>query len=188
MILLGEAHHVCRHLFRIVLNHVLLIEQRGRAVSDRVEQVAARPVKDRHEVVADDLYAERCEITDRLNIVFDILLAGGKSDLDIIMHVYGFHDVRVEARRLDPVDNLRNLLRLPYLARHLIVQRPDDCADPRNLPDVLQGDPVIPFAVPAKSHLHRHRKYLLFVFCFYCSKTVASFRWIWLLHILQILL
>ena len=58
MVLLRKIQNVLGHGPIIVLNPVLLVEQGGGAVAHGVEQIRAGPVKDGHEIVADDFHAE----------------------------------------------------------------------------------------------------------------------------------
>ena len=175
MVLLGEAHDIVRHFLGVVLDHVLLIEQRGRAVAHRMEKIAARPVEDRHEVVADDLHAEGLQVADGLDIILDVPIPGGKPDLDVVVNIDALDHVGVEARRPDLIHDGFDLLRLPDLPGHLVVQGPDDGAHTRNLPDVAQPDSVVSFAVPAKTHLHRHVFFLLLVYD-YIASAAGAFR------------
>ena len=66
-----------------------------------------------------------------------------------------------------------DLLGLPDLAGHLVVQRPDNGGNTGDLPDVAQFDLVVSFAVPAKTHLHRHVRSLLI----FCDSIVAFAMW-----------
>ena len=163
VVLLGEGHDVLSHSLVIALDLVLLVEQCGRAIAYRVEQIGAGPVEDGHEVVADDLDAELGQVADALLVVLDILVAGGQADLDVVVDVDGLDDGGAEAGRVDLVDDLLDLVLLPDLAGHLAVQRPDDLLDTGNLLDVAQGDGVIALTIPAPTHFHRHMVLLLFV-------------------------
>ncbi len=174
VVLLREAHDVVGHLLRVVLDHVLLIEQGRGAVAHRVEEVAAGPVEDGHEIVADDLHAEGGQVADGLDVVGDERVAGLETDLDVVVDVHALHHVGVEACGLDLRDDLFDLIRLPDLAGHFVVQRPDDGAHAGDLPDVAERDLVISFAVPAKTHLHRHLLFLLFVVVCYSKKIISS--------------
>ena len=133
------------------------------AFADRVEQVGAGPVKDGHEVVADGLDAELGQVADALLVVLDVLIAGGQTDLDVIVDIDGLNYGGAEAGRVDLVYDLLDLGLLPDLAGHLAVQRPDDLLNTGNLLDVAQGDGVIALTIPAPTHFHRHVVLLLFV-------------------------
>ena len=191
VILLGKAQDVVGHGLVIVLDHVLLVEQSSGAVADRVEQVGTGPVKDGHEVVADDLDTELGQVADALLVVLDVLVAGGQADLDVIVDIDRLDHVHVEAVSVDLIGYLLDLVDLPDLAGHLVVQRPDDAGHAGDLLDVAQADGIVALAIPAPTHFHRHRKILLFyIFCFafsaqpcaallylYSSISVAFFQW-----------
>ena len=144
-----------------------------------------------HEVVADDLDTELGQIADALLVVLDVLVAGGQADLDVIVDVDRLDHVHVEAVSVDLIGYLLDLVDLPDLAGHLVVQRPDDAGHAGDLLDVAQADGIVALAIPAPTHFHRHRKILLFyIFCFafsaqpcaallylYSSISVAFFQW-----------
>ena len=191
VILLSEGHDVLSHSLVIALDLILLIEQCSGAVAHGVEQIGTGPVEHRHEVVADDLDTELGQIADALLVVLDVLVAGGQADLDVIVDVDRLDHVHVEAVSVDLIGYLLNLVDLPDLAGHLVVQRPDDAGHAGDLLDVAQADRIVALAIPAPTHFHRHRKILLFyIFCFafsaqpcaallylYSSISVAFFQW-----------
>ena len=158
IILLGEGHDILSHRLVIALDLVLLVEQCGGAVAYRVEQVGTGPVEDGHEVVADDLDAELGQVADALLVILDILVAGGQTDLDIVVHIDGLDNIHVKAVGVDLVCNLLDLVDFPDLAGHLVVQCPDDAGHAGDLLDVAQGDGVVALAIPAPTHFHRHRE------------------------------
>ena len=158
VILLGEGHDILSHRLVIALDLVLLVEQCGGAVAYRVEQVGTGPVEDGHKVVADDLDAELGQVADALLVVLDILVAGGQTDLDIVVHVDGLDNIHIKAVGVDLVCNLLDLVDFPDLAGHLVVQCPDDAGHAGDLLDVAQGDGVVALAIPAPTHFHRHRE------------------------------
>ena len=122
VVLLGEFENVVCHALVVVLDQVLLIEQGGGAVADGVEQVGAGPVKDGHEVVADDLDTELGQVADALLVVLDVLVAGGQADLDVIVDIDRLDHVHVEAVGVDLIGDLLDLVDLPDLTGHLVVQ------------------------------------------------------------------
>ncbi len=126
MILLGEAHDVISHGLVVALDQILLIEQGGGTVADGMEQVGTGPVKDRHEVVADGLDTELGQVADALLVVLDVLVAGGQTDLDVIVNVDRLNDGSIEAVRMDLIDDGLDLVLFPDLTGHLAVQGPDD--------------------------------------------------------------
>ena len=156
VVLLSEGHDVLGHGLVVALDLVLLVEQCGGAVADGVEQVGAGPVEDGHEVVADDLDTELGQVADALLVVLDVLIAGGQADLDVVVDVDRLDNVHVEAVSVDLVCDLLDLVDLPDLAGHLVVQRPDDAGHAGDLLDVAEGDGVVALAIPAPTHFHRH--------------------------------
>ena len=157
VVLLGEVQDILGHSLVIVLDHILLIEQGGGAITDRVEQVSAGPVKDRHEVIADNLNAKLGQVADALLVVFDILVAGRQADLDIVMDVHRFNNVAVEAVSVDLIHDFLDLVLFPNLTGHFVVQSPNDAGNAGNLLDVAEGDGVVVLTIPAPTHLHRHK-------------------------------
>ena len=167
VILLGEAQDIVGHGLVVVLDHVLLIEQSGGTIADGVEQVGTGPVKDGHEVVADDLDTELGQVADALLVVLDILVARRQADLDVVMDVDRFHNIHIEAVGVDLVCDLLDLIDLPDLAGHLVVQCPDDAGHAGDLLDVVQRDGVVALTIPTPTHFHRHRGFLLMLLCFF---------------------
>ena len=157
VVLLGEAQDVVGHGLVIVLDHVLLVEQSSGAVADGVEQVGTGPVKDGHEVVADDLDTELGQVADALLVVLDVLVAGGQTNLDVIVNVDRLNDGSIEAVRMDLIDDGLDLVLFPDLTGHLAVQGPDDLLNTGDLLDVSQRDGVVALTIPAPTHFHRHR-------------------------------
>ena len=147
--------NVVGHLPVILMNSVFFVEQGGGAVLQRVEQIGSCPVKDRHEIVSYDFDAELCQIAKRGLIVFNIPVAGGETDFDIVMDIDAFHHVHVEAGALNTASDGFYFLRFPYLTCLFVVERPDESGDSGNLPDHLRRDAVVAVAVPAKCHLHK---------------------------------
>ena len=157
VVLLGEVQDILGHSLVIVLDHILLIEQGGGAITDRVEQVSAGPVKDRHEVIADNLNAKLGQVADALLVVFDILVAGRQADLDIVMDVHRFNNVAVEAVSVDLIHDFLDLVLFPNLTGHFVVQSPNNAGNAGDLLDVAEGDGVVVLTIPAPTHLHRHK-------------------------------
>ena len=122
-----------------------------------MEQVSAGPVKDRHEVIADNLNAKLGQVADALLVVFDILVAGRQADLDIVMDVHRFNNVAVEAVSVDLIHDFLDLVLFPNLTGHFVVQSPNDAGNAGNLLDVAEGDGVVVLTIPAPTHLHRHK-------------------------------
>ena len=158
VILLGEVQDVLGHGLVIVLDHVLLVEQGGGTVADRMEQVGAGPVKDGHEVVADGLHTELGQVADALLVVFDQLVAAGQTDLDVVVDVDRFHHLGGKTVGMDLVHHGLDLVLFPDLAGHLAVQRPDDALHAGDLLDVAEGDGIVALTVPAPTHFHGHKR------------------------------
>ena len=161
IIFLGEIQNILRHRVVVILNHTLFIKQRRGTVADLVEQIGTRPIKNRHEIVANDLYTEFAQVADALLVVFNQRIAGRFADLDVIVNVDGFHHVAVESVGVKLLHHLSNFRFLPDLTGHFMMQCPDDAGHAGNLFDVGQLDFIVSFAVPTKTHLHRHRSFLL---------------------------
>ena len=169
----GEGHTVflflCQnivcHFTGIFFDFFRFVIESGGAILQRMEEVGSGPVKHRHKVVADYFYAERCQITDGLDIVFNVMVAGRQADFDIIVDIDGFHHVHIEAVGLQLFLDFGDLFRLPDLSWQFVVQSPDNCAYAWNLFDVRERNLVVIFAVPAKPHLHWHVYFLLFKKC-----------------------
>ena len=162
IVLLGEAEDVVCHSLIVVLDHALFIEKCCGAVADLVEEVASCPVEYRHEVVADNLNAELCNVADALLVVFDVFVACREADFDVIVNVDRLDNIHVEAVLIKLALNLGNLLFLPDFARHLVVKRPDDTVNAGDLLDIGKADFIVAFAVPAESHFHNYRSFCSF--------------------------
>ena len=156
VVLLREAHDVFRHGLIIALDHVFLIEQSRGAVSYRMEQICTRPVKNRHEVVADYLDAELAEVQDALLIILDQGVSCRQADLDIVVNIDRLNDLRIETVSVDLIYYLTYLILFPDFTGHLVVQSPDNACNSGDLFDVTQSDRVVTFAVPTPSHFHWH--------------------------------
>ena len=171
MVLFGEVQNVLGHGVVIVLDHILLVEQGGGAVAYGVEQIGTSPVEDGHEVVADHLNSEFGQVADALLVVLDVCISGRQTDLDVVMDVDRFHHIHVEAVLVQLTLDFCNLMLLPDLTGHFVVECPHDSRHAGDLLDVGQLDPVVPFTVPAESHLHWHIRVSFSVsdFIFYSS-------------------
>ena len=112
-------------------------------------ELRARPVKDRHEVVADAADARLCQAADVLTVVLDVPLARGLAELDDLVHGHALDHLEEKARVLHLLFQRRNALAAPHLARRHVVHRGDDRLHARNLPDILERHLVVA-AVPSK--------------------------------------
>ena len=133
----------------------VVIRQRMRTVRLRVLQLAAQPVKHRHEVIADALDARLCQPPHILTVVFDH--AGGFlcAELDVLRHRHALHHLKGEFVRRSGAFHLCDALLAPYLSRRHIVYRRNDTGHAGDLRDLLQGHGIV-LAVPAKCQLHLH--------------------------------
>ena len=102
------------------------------------------------------------------------------------MDVDRLDNVHVEAVSVDLVCDLLDLVDLPDLAGHLVVQRPDDAGHARDLLDVAEGDGIVALTIPAPTHFHRHSGILLVWLCGVAllSHTLGGTPWCILIHIL----
>ena len=151
---LGAFQDVFGHLHGVILDQILLVIHGGGAIGQGVEQVGAGPVKHRHEVVGDHFDPGPAQIAQGGDVVLDVLVPGGTANLDVVVDIHRFHHVDVEAGGFDPRLFGGDFLRLPHFAGLLVMQGPHDAGDAGDLTDLLQGDGVIAFAVPAECHLH----------------------------------
>ena len=70
------------------------------------------------------------------------------------MNVYALDDVHVEAGALDLTACFLDFVDFPDLTGLLVVQRPYQTGNARNLLDLLRCDAVVALAVPAECHFH----------------------------------
>ena len=119
-----------------------------------MEEVTSCPVEDGHEVVADNLYSKLGEVSDGFLVVFDVLVTGGETDLDVVVNVYRLNNVTVEAVSVELVHYDLDLILMPHLAGHLAVKRPNDTVNTGDLLNVRKLDTVVTLAVPTECHLH----------------------------------
>ena len=110
-------------------------------------------VEDRHEIVADHFHAEFTKVADTGLIILDQCIPGGKSDLDIVMHIDRLHAFRIETVRLDLLHHFADLVLLPDLSRHLVMQCPHNAGNSWDLFNVSESDRIISFTVPSPAHL-----------------------------------
>lgn len=96
IVLLGETHDVIRHLLGVLFDLGRLVVQCGGAVSHRVEQVGAGPVKHGHKVVANYFYPKAGQIFDGLFVIFNERIPGWQANLDVIMDINGLHYIHIE--------------------------------------------------------------------------------------------
>ena len=134
----------------------LVVCKNGGAVVTRLCKVGSCPVEDGHEVVADHLDAFFTEVFQRLDVVFDVFVAGGKTDLDIVMNVDGFNAGDFEVLRFDRCLQRGDFLTRPELTGLLVVKGRDYADNAGNLADLAQLDGVIAFTEPSECHFHMY--------------------------------
>ena len=143
------------HVLGIERVHLrLVVGQHGGAVPAGLGQIGARPVKDRHEVVAhhvDVLFAQRGQ---GLDVVVDVHVAAGQARLDVVVYVDALDAADVQAARRHLVLERPDRLARPGLAGLGGVQGGDHARHPGNLANLLQRHAVIAGAVPAQCHFH----------------------------------
>ena len=138
------------------MNLTGLIKHCSGSVSYRMVKIRSCPVKYRHEIVTDYFYAKFSQITDRLDIIGNILVSGRQTNLDIIVYIYRFYYIHIKSVWFQLFLYFTDFFLFPHFSRLLIVQSPDNAGHTGNLSDIGKGNHIIPFAIPAKPHLHRH--------------------------------
>ena len=124
-------------------------DQARRAIRARPVQLRARPVEDRHEVVAHALDAVLCHTPDVLLIGRDVSVTRGPAQLDILVHGDALHHVEHQARLRALVLQALEALLGPDLARAHVIHGADDAAHARDLADLPELDRVVR-AIPAE--------------------------------------
>ena len=117
-------------------------------------QIRAQPVKDRHEIVHDNLYPVFCKIADGDIIILDVLVAAGQAHLNILMDIYALDHLALQARFMHLVNVSFDLLFCPHFACRLVIQEPHQAGHARNLPDLAQLHGITVLPKPAECHFH----------------------------------
>ena len=125
----------CSHFRMIVAKNIGTIGQ------DIVE-IAARPVKDRHEIVANGADSAFGKVADRLLVVLQIRLPVAGMLLDVLMHGNGLDNAPLHANRTYGVCLRLDLLDRPYFACFAAVKRRNNVRD-SGLTYLLEGNRVI---------------------------------------------
>mmetsp|Transcript_24131 Transcript_24131/g.61694 ORF Transcript_24131/g.61694 Transcript_24131/m.61694 type:complete len:250 (+) Transcript_24131:811-1560(+) len=133
---------------------VSIESKRPRTVLPFVLEVGARPIDNRHEVVAEDVEAASAEIAHRLLVSLDVLVAVASTLFDSFMHGHALDDAPAQALRFDLGNSCLDLAHRPDLTDWDVVQRRDD-AGCTSLLDVLQSHWIV-WSVPAPGLLHWH--------------------------------
>ena len=147
-------NNIVRHLHGIFFDQVLLIEQRSGTICHGMIQIGAGPVEDGHKVVSYNLNTELSQITQGGFVIFDIHVASGQADLDVVVNVYALYNIHVKAGAFDLFAGLFNFFYFPNLAGLLVVQCPNKTFYAGNLLDLLSRNGVVAFTIPTKCHLH----------------------------------
>ena len=124
-----------RHLDVVVAEDV-------RPVGEDVGEVAARPVQDGHEVVADGLDVTGREVPQRLLVVLDIRAPIARVLLDVLVDGHGLDHAPRHAGVLHLARQSLDLLNRPDFARTAPVKRGDDVRHAR-LPNLAEADRVL---------------------------------------------
>ena len=112
-------------------------------------KLRARPVKHRHEIVADAADAGLGKAADVLAVIFDIAVARGFAEFDVLVHRHTFNDLKLQAVILRLFFQRSNALAAPNFTDGHVVYSGDDGLHVRNLTNILEGHGVVR-AVPAK--------------------------------------
>ena len=101
-------------------------------------KLGSRPVKHRHKIVADALYAGLGHPADILAVILNVAVSGRLSQLDVFVNRYTLDHIEAQTRILHLLFQLCDALAAPYLPHRHIINRGNDGLHPRNLTDVLQ--------------------------------------------------
>ena len=130
--------------------HLLFIVDKAcRAVRQAVVKLRARPVKHRHEIVADAADAGLGKAADVLAVIFDIAVARGFAEFDVLVHRHTFNDLKLQAVIFRLFFQRGNALAAPNFTDGHVVYSGDDGLHVRNLTNILEGHGVVR-AIPAK--------------------------------------
>ena len=155
-------YHVLR---RLAGYHVVVVSQDRRAVVEGLGQLRAGPVEDGHEIVAYHFDAGLCGVAQGLDVVFDVLVAAGKAELDVFVDVDAFQILEYEVVRFGLLLNMKQRLYRPHFADGNVEQCADDAVHAGDLVDLLQCNLVVFFSVPTEGHSHAHTGLLLLHMC-----------------------
>ena len=133
----------------------LIVRHDGRAIRQSLGQIAARPVKDGHKVVADDMDAQLADDLKGADIVFDIPVPLGQPRLDGVVDVDALNPFQREPRRFDLLLERAQFAGLPDLAGELIVERGDHARHARDLADLCKRYRVKAAPEPTHGEFHR---------------------------------
>ena len=134
--------------------HLFLLKaQAVRAVGEDMGQIGTGPVKDRHEVVADDPDAALRQHADVFPVVFDEGVPGGIAPLDVLVNAEAVHKLKLQAVGLDLLLQAQHLRPVPHLPQGQMIEGGDNAVQVGNLRVLAQGDGVL-LPVPAENQVH----------------------------------
>ena len=125
------------------VNCFLRIRKYGRPVRALSRKLRPRPVKHRHEVVADHVNIFPAEVRKCLDVIVNQPVTVRSCILDLVRDIDGLDAGNMKARRLYFFLQRVNFLLRPDLSRLCVIQRRDNAFHSRNLPNLLQRDGVI---------------------------------------------
>ena len=94
------------------------------------------------------------QVLQGLDVGGDVLVPVRTGGLDGVADVDALDTGQVQAGVLHLFLQSQDLVQLPHLAGQLIIQGADDSLHIASLPNLLQGNGIMLFAVPAHSHFH----------------------------------
>ena len=96
-------------------------------------QIGTGPVKDRHEVVADDPDAALRQHADVFPVVFDEGVPGGIAPLDVLVNAEAVHKLKLQAVGLDLLLQAQHLRPVPHLPQGQMIEGGDNAVQVGNL-------------------------------------------------------
>ena len=120
----------------------------------RLCKVGSCPVKDGHEVVADHLDAFFTEVFEGLDVIFDVFVAGGQTDFDIVVDIDRFNTGNFQIFCLNLCLQCGNFFARPKLACLSVIKGRDNADNTGNLANFAQLDRVVAFTEPSECHFH----------------------------------
>ena len=135
-ITLAFAKYILSHLFGILLDLILLIIESCRSIRKRMEKICPGPVKNRHEVVAYNLYSELRKITESLLVILYIEISVRACGLNVVMYIYRLNDFHTKTVFIQFILNLLYLFLLPNLSGLFIMKSPNYLFNSGDLLDI----------------------------------------------------
>ena len=129
---------ILKHLLRTDLIHLLLVIRKdGRTIWTRFCQIRPCPVEHRHEIITDQMNVFFSQMSQRFNILLDILLSVLTADLDSIVDIHTFYPGKPQAGCLHFLLQHVDLLPAPDLSRLFSVESRDHACHPGDLTDLF---------------------------------------------------